>query len=102
MYLPELTGVKFLGQFLNTLLDERLPLFCDDQGVLILGLELVRLLHGYETDIIFNLSYQVGVQIRAVLTLFLPCFVCAFVILEFIKLLDDVLDVFLARVLPNA
>ena len=56
--MPVTTGVEFLGQFLNTLLDERLPLFCDDQGVFILGLEVVRLLHGYETDAIFILCFN--------------------------------------------
>ena len=99
MYLPELTGVEFLGQFFNTPSDQGFPFFCYDQGVFILGLEVVCLLHGYKRDGPFEV---VGLQIRGVLTLLLPCFVCALLALEFIKLLDGVLDVLFALFLPNA
>ena len=99
MDLPELSGVKFLGQFFNALLDEGLPFYCDDQGVFIFGLEVVCLLHGYKRDNTFEAG---GFRIRGVLTLLLPCFVCALLILEFIKLLDGILNVLFALFLPNA
>jgi hypothetical protein len=54
MYLPELTGVEFLGQFFNTPSDQGFPFFRYDQGVFILGLEVVCLLQGYKRDNTFE------------------------------------------------
>jgi len=59
MYLPELTGIEFLGQLFNALFNKELPFFRYDQSVFIFGLEVVRLLHGYEPDTVSLLSHDI-------------------------------------------
>ena len=64
VYLPELTGIEFLGQFFDALFYEGLAFFRDYQGIFIFGLEVVCLLHWYETDSLFVLCFNPTQEIR--------------------------------------